>query len=176
MFDKDDLVYLTRDGDAKYVLYLPHILNRTRHLTFEQRGVYMDLIYLYALHDQKLPDNDAIISVLLNCEVRDWRRIKAELIELRKIKSLQGMLLINYRDMLIAEWGHEDEEFIERRKVLLSSEPKKCEYCGNVSGPFEIDHKTPLSRGGTHAMRNLAVVCRSCNRSKGTKTLDEWVQ
>lgn len=34
----------------------------------------------------------------------------------------------------------------------------------------EVDHKKPLSRGGTNKKGNLRVVSRSTNRKKGAKT------
>ena len=49
-----------------------------------------------------------------------------------------------------------------------------CRYCGDECGPFEVDHIHPVSRGGVCELKNLTVACKSCNRSKGNKTLDEW--
>lgn len=34
----------------------------------------------------------------------------------------------------------------------------------------EVDHKTPLSKGGSNKKSNLRVVSRSTNRKKGAKT------
>ena len=33
----------------------------------------------------------------------------------------------------------------------------------------EVDHKTPISKGGSNAKHNLRVVSRATNRSKGSK-------
>lgn len=49
-----------------------------------------------------------------------------------------------------------------------------CAYCGNSDGPFELEHITPLSRGGTNALDNLTVSCRPCNRKKYTLTAAEF--
>ncbi len=35
--------------------------------------------------------------------------------------------------------------------------------------PREVDHKKPLSKGGSNSKRNLRVVSRKTNRSKGDK-------
>ena len=35
---------------------------------------------------------------------------------------------------------------------------------------MEVDHKKPLSRGGSNSIRNLRVVSRTVNRKKGAKT------
>ena len=34
----------------------------------------------------------------------------------------------------------------------------------------EVDHKKPLSKGGTNGKKNLRVVTRSANRKKGAKS------
>lgn len=34
--------------------------------------------------------------------------------------------------------------------------------------PREVDHKTPMSKGGSNARSNLRIVSRKTNRSKGT--------
>jgi hypothetical protein len=52
----------------------------------------------------------------------------------------------------------------------------RCEYCRCRIGPFEVDHRVPLSRGGTSAPGNLACACVSCNTQKGKLLLHEWIQ
>jgi 5-methylcytosine-specific restriction endonuclease McrA len=38
-----------------------------------------------------------------------------------------------------------------------------------VGDPREVDHKVPLSKGGSNTKANLRVVARSTNRKKGNK-------
>ena len=38
-----------------------------------------------------------------------------------------------------------------------------------VGDPREVDHKKPLSKGGTNSPNNLRVVSRTTNRQKGAK-------
>jgi 5-methylcytosine-specific restriction endonuclease McrA len=38
-----------------------------------------------------------------------------------------------------------------------------------VGDPREVDHKKPLSKGGSNGKKNLRVVSRKTNRKKGTK-------
>lgn len=38
-----------------------------------------------------------------------------------------------------------------------------------VGDPREADHKVPLSKGGSNSTRNLRVVSRHTNRTKGSK-------
>lgn len=50
-----------------------------------------------------------------------------------------------------------------------------CFYCGNVPNKLEQDHVLPLSRGGNHTISNIVPACGYCNRSKGNKTLEEFL-
>ena len=51
-----------------------------------------------------------------------------------------------------------------------------CLYC-NIAllQGYHIDHKTPLSRGGTNWPDNLCLACPDCNRSKGASTVEEFL-
>ena len=40
---------------------------------------------------------------------------------------------------------------------------------------MEIDHVTPLSRGGTDDFSNLQLLCKACNRLKGTGTMEDLI-
>ncbi|MFL5345280.1 MAG: HNH endonuclease [Hyalangium sp.] len=57
----------------------------------------------------------------------------------------------------------------------------RCEYCDTELEPnagqpnsYEADHQTPYSKGGSSTQDNLAPACRTCNRSKGPRTPEEW--
>lgn len=47
----------------------------------------------------------------------------------------------------------------------------KC-LCCHKHLPLEPDHIVPLSRGGSNFISNIQPLCRSCNASKGSKTID----
>lgn len=49
----------------------------------------------------------------------------------------------------------------------------RCYYCG-CDGKMQIEHRIPLSRGGTHHPANIVPACQSCNLSKATKTEKEF--
>lgn len=62
-------------------------------------------------------------------------------------------------------------------EALMTKQRGLC-LCG-VSFKFAkrtIDHKTPLSRGGSNWPRNLQLLCQPCNDSKGVKTQQEWTR
>jgi 5-methylcytosine-specific restriction endonuclease McrA len=52
----------------------------------------------------------------------------------------------------------------------------KCFYCGSELNreTATVDHKTPLSRGGSWHASNLVTSCRKCNFSKGSLDLIEF--
>lgn len=56
-----------------------------------------------------------------------------------------------------------------REQILSDS---KCAICGTPHN-LVIDHKTPISRGGTSEIENLQALCQPCNSRKGTKTMEE---
>lgn len=45
-------------------------------------------------------------------------------------------------------------------------------YCNAPA--TDIEHITPLSRGGDDTRSNVGCACRTCNAEKGAKTLAEW--
>lgn len=50
-----------------------------------------------------------------------------------------------------------------------------CYLCGNKFDfkKMELDHVYPIARGGLHEKANCKMACAHCNRSKGSKTLEE---
>lgn len=62
----------------------------------------------------------------------------------------------------------------ETRRRILDRDGDYCGLCADIFGPFEIDHRTPVCRGGTHVDDNLWVLCKGCNQAKGMQTVDEF--
>ncbi|UJQ86226.1 HNH endonuclease [Gordonia phage GiKK] len=58
---------------------------------------------------------------------------------------------------------------------LVERYQHSCFYCG-VQGVMTQDHVIPLSRGGVHSIGNIVPACLSCNCSKGSKLLVEYVR
>jgi 5-methylcytosine-specific restriction endonuclease McrA len=59
--------------------------------------------------------------------------------------------------------------------ILFIEQEGYCYYCGaSLEKGYHIDHKTPLSRDGTHARENLALTCQPCNQRKWTRTEAEY--
>lgn len=66
-----------------------------------------------------------------------------------------------------------DWQVIRRR--IFERDGYTCRYRKDDSWvDLERDHIVPAVLGGGNDDANLATSCRSCNRSKGAKTLEEW--
>ena len=57
---------------------------------------------------------------------------------------------------------------IEVRNRILKQYGNKCCYCGSEN-KLEIDHIIPISKGGREDERNMQVLCKRCNISKGNR-------
>lgn len=60
------------------------------------------------------------------------------------------------------------------KQKILNRDNRMCKQCGDTEN-LSIDHKLPISRGGSNKEHNLQILCLSCNYQKGTKTMDEWL-
>lgn len=64
--------------------------------------------------------------------------------------------------------------YISKPKVrdeIFDTYGEQCLKCGSEDD-ICIDHIEPVSRGGKNELDNLQPLCRSCNSTKGTKTID----
>ena len=58
------------------------------------------------------------------------------------------------------------------KRELFQAQGGRCMYCGGWQrlDLMDIDHKQPLSPGGSDDGDNLQLLCRTCNTRKGPKT------
>jgi 5-methylcytosine-specific restriction endonuclease McrA len=59
---------------------------------------------------------------------------------------------------------------------MLEAQNWQCAYCSTSlrEVAYELEHQTPLSRGGKTVRDNLCMACSPCNRRKHTKTAEEF--
>ena len=57
----------------------------------------------------------------------------------------------------------------EQKKNRAKRNAARKEMGLKVGDPREVDHKKPLSKGGSNTKKNLRVVSRTTNRKKGAK-------
>jgi 5-methylcytosine-specific restriction endonuclease McrA len=65
----------------------------------------------------------------------------------------------------------------EEEMQLFTWQQGACHYCGNFlysNMPYHIEHKIPITRGGTNYIENIAISCPDCNRHKHDKTEEEF--
>ena len=67
---------------------------------------------------------------------------------------------------------------LEEISQQFDRQENKCYYCGAllIGVPYHIDHKTPISRGGSNDIDNIALACVSCNLQKHTRTDTEYME
>ena len=92
-----------------------------------------------------------------------WRKANME-------KVLMWNRLRRHRDRAAGKVPHRFEI-----GMLMCEQDARCTYCqALLSGDFHIDHKTPVSRGGTNELDNLQLLCKTCNLKKSAKTHEEY--
>jgi 5-methylcytosine-specific restriction endonuclease McrA len=127
----------------------------------------------------------------INVKNRAWQRDHAEefaayqrawrIANLEKVKATQAARnekvpeerrLIQARRRAARRTGGDltDAEWQE----ILEAFDSRCAYCDSPDR-LELEHVVPLSRGGRHTKSNVVPACRPCNRSKGNKTLAEFL-
>ena len=62
-------------------------------------------------------------------------------------------------------------------KVWTAAQIKVCHWCSKrCAKAFHVDHIMPLSRGGEHEIRNLAIACPQCNLRKNARDPVDWAR
>lgn len=87
----------------------------------------------------------------------------------------------------------------KRKKIVFERDKYTCVYCKRKAEkiieqkgrsnkllilllisddwrPFEIDHKIPVSKGGTNEIKNLVTSCARCNNKKSNETYKKFIK
>jgi len=116
-----------------------------------------------------------------------WLRLYTEALDDPKVQRLADHV---FREKFLAAVEGEENEFSrfvsgwvtrpigkewwDLRDFVFQRDAFTCSYCGQVGGRLECDHIVPVSRGGESDPENLTTACRSCNRAKHARTVEEW--
>ena len=70
---------------------------------------------------------------------------------------------------------------VNAEKVLFEQQNGLCYLCGDLlygrlNDPLSIEHKVPVSRGGSNDTSNVGLAHLSCNLRKSTKTPEEFLR
>ncbi|WP_257784428.1 RNA-guided endonuclease IscB [Streptomyces sp. SAT1] len=76
------------------------------------------------------------------------------------------------RRLAAAEHRHGALAGTGARALLHARWNGACAYCDTTSGPLNIDHVRPRSRGGSHRVSNLVLACVPCNTAKGSMPVE----
>jgi 5-methylcytosine-specific restriction endonuclease McrA len=91
----------------------------------------------------------------------------------RKLNLVKGRLYSHkYNSLKKQNGGVVEKSDIES---LLLAQKSRCFYCDSKLGKYEIEHIIPLSKGGEHKLYNIVLACVHCNRTKGNKHPEEFV-
>lgn len=64
----------------------------------------------------------------------------------------------------------------EQIKARFQFHENRCYYCGDNKSGLHVEHRIPLSRGGSNWPANIVPACPTCNRTKHTKTEKEFLE
>lgn len=123
---------------------------------------------------------------------REWReknpdKVKKNWVEWR-VKNSEKLSI--YRRKYSEKYPHIVRARKHKRRVIDESQTQSidpmyikdlfciqlgvCVYCSTKLDKYQIDHKTPVARGGGNENQNLQLLCPTCNRRKGAKTDGEY--
>ncbi|SVB74143.1 uncharacterized protein METZ01_LOCUS226997 [marine metagenome] len=73
---------------------------------------------------------------------------------------------IGISGVLHNEGGRKREHITKKtRQEVWQRDEGKCVECGN-NERLEFDHIIPVSKGGSNTVRNIQLLCETCNRQK----------
>lgn len=124
--------------------------------------------------DGSLPADDASLARLVGFDIRKWKGVRPEIEQYFDTK--RGRWHLNQDWIAITDTNPRFAIPLATRAAILAREGRMCTYCATTDGPFDFDHILPISKGGTNDPSNLTLACASCNRSKGGRTLVEWMR
>jgi 5-methylcytosine-specific restriction endonuclease McrA len=100
------------------------------------------------------------------------RKRQAEWLSIWRVRN-KDKAQCNYRARRARKANASGTHSAEQVRARFDYYGNKCIYCGSNES-LEVEHRIPLSRGGSDWPANLAPACKSCNCSKHAKTETEF--
>lgn len=106
---------------------------------------------------------------------REERNAKSRITCKRHYQQNKDAYIIKSRNRRLLRKGAEGTHTKDDLDAIYAAQHGRCYYCGvTLAKPIHVDHKQPLSRGGTNWPDNLALTCAFCNLSKHNSTEAEF--
>jgi 5-methylcytosine-specific restriction endonuclease McrA len=110
----------------------------------------------------------------------EWRKRNPHKIKLNTQKwraaNPDGMRIQNHRRRARKRSADGDLTKADISRIL-NEQSGLCSglHCrADISRTYTIDHKTALACGGSNDPENIQLLCKSCNSSKNTMSMEEW--
>jgi hypothetical protein len=111
--------------------------------------------------------------ILVDCKIyrkNNLEHIKQVKKEYNKSHVREKRIRENYRRC--AKHNNGGSYTVQEWVDLCNKYENKCLACGKTGVQLTADHIVPVSGGGSNYIYNIQPLCRSCNCSKSTKTID----
>jgi len=146
----------------------------TEHVKAQTAQIYVDMQALDAseVRNRLAESEEFSVNDILEEEDCDWKDIMTQEVEGESEKTSNTALSTEYetddRDYKKEYREYQGKPEQIHNRVLRNKARKEMGL--KVGDPREVDHKIPLSKGGSNLKRNLEVTSRTENRKKGNKT------
>jgi 5-methylcytosine-specific restriction endonuclease McrA len=101
--------------------------------------------------------------------IRERKRVYYQTVRKAKDKTDEGRFKDRDRKARRRALIANDRVTMEEWRTIVSAFEGYCAYCGAMPEVLEMDHVTPLARGGRHIASNIVPSCKPCNSAKGAR-------
>jgi len=175
-------------GIPRDVWYIPHITGGSKEKT--GYPTQKPLAILHRIIKASSKEDDIVLDPFCGCATtcvaaqqlgRKWIGIDIEKqsvnILVERLIDAQGRLFKDFVATDQVPKRSDIKEVLPSESVkqrLYKEQARKCNACGREFEiwDFEIDHIIPKSRGGGDYYENYQLLCGSCNRIKGNRTME----